>query len=219
MIVAPCGSPAIGSTRRYAKFARTYRVVTIIVPKKSASGRLRPGRFTSEAVKVMSYQASEAKSDPTIATPTTVTVEISHVLTPGGYACCTESPALYQKLWKFAATASARANRNPTITNAAKETVFTLVKTFWTILPRRRPRKLIHVSSTMEMIASKFCRLRPRSYGPSIPNGSFHGPKVPNFSIQAVGENHGAKTPVNFAKAMATAAIVAVCTTSSIVQP
>ena len=42
---------------------------------------------------------------------------------------------------------------------------------------------------------------------------------MPSFQIQAVAENHGIITAVNFAKAMATAAMVAVWMTSSMVQP
>ena len=42
---------------------------------------------------------------------------------------------------------------------------------------------------------------------------------MPIFQIQIEAENHGTITAVNFAKAMATAAMVAVWITSSIVQP
>src|ERR1700722_20624556 len=83
----------------------------------------------------------------------------------------------------------------------------------------RRPRVLIQVSNTMERIASKFWWFRPTLYGPSAPNQNCHGPTVPIFQIQALALNHGIITAVNFAKAMATAAIVAVWITSSSVQP
>ena len=42
------------------------------MPNASESGRLRPGFFTSAAVKVTLFQASIAKSEPTIATPISV---------------------------------------------------------------------------------------------------------------------------------------------------
>ena len=100
------------------------------MPKASESGRLRPGFFTSAAVKVTLFQASMAKSDPTIATPTSVSVPIIHVGLSGGYGCSTERPALRQKSVKFAARAAAVENQKPRSTSAASEPIFATVKIF-----------------------------------------------------------------------------------------
>jgi hypothetical protein len=50
----------------------------------------------------------------------------------------------------------------------------------------------------------------PTWYGPNAPNHILYGPNVPNFQIHADDEKQENTTPVKFAKAMATAAMVAV---------
>src|SRR5579863_1691468 len=180
------------------------------VPSASERGRLRLGFFTSAAVNVMLFHASMAKSEPTIATAIRVMVPTNHVGLSGGYGCVSERLALRQKSVKFAARAAAVENHIPSNTSAASEPIFATVKIFCTIEPSRRPRVLIQVTTAIERIARKFCRLRPTLYGPSVPNQRRHGPIVPSFQIHAEGENQGTITAVNLAKAMATAAIVAV---------
>src|SRR5580658_2856910 len=129
------------------------------------------------------------------------------------------SEALRQKFVKFAERATAVEKNTPRRTSPARAAVFATVKTFCTILPTRRPRVFSHVSSTIEAIARKFWRFSPTLYGPSDPNHGGHGPNVPIFQIQSEAEKNGMRTAVNLANAMATAAIVAVCMTSSMVQP
>src|SRR5438128_3508124 len=57
-----------GNSARYARFARRYRAVTNPVPIARESGTVRRGFFTSPAVKVTLFQASEENKDPTWAT-------------------------------------------------------------------------------------------------------------------------------------------------------
>src|SRR5580658_5390189 len=130
-----------------------------------------------------------------------------------------DRPALRQKCVKFASRAAAVEKRIPITARAASEPVFVTVKMFCTIAPMRRPRELSQVRKTMDEIASRFCVFRPTLYGPRVPNQRCHGPMVPAFQIQPLAENHGTITPVNFANEIATAAIVAVWITSSMVQP
>src|SRR5689334_12023629 len=62
-----------GSTFRYTKLQAIYRADTIPTPNASDRGRLRLGLRTSAAVKVTLFQASDEKSAPTMATPTSRT--------------------------------------------------------------------------------------------------------------------------------------------------
>src|SRR5580698_2160550 len=180
------------------------------VPSASDSGKLRLGLRTSAAVKVTLFHASAEKSAPTMATPISVSVPILQIEPSGGYGCIVLSPAPRQKSVKFVERAMAVEYAKPSSTSAASEPTFATVKTFCTVLPTLRPRVLSHVIKTIDKIASRFWWLRPTLYGPSAPNQKCHGPIVPSFQIHAVPENHGIITAVNFANAMATAAIVAV---------
>src|SRR5215472_1886972 len=160
-----------------------------------------------------------AKRDPTEATPIKVSVPIDQTGLPGGYGCITKRPALRQKFVKFADFAAAVEKDRPKMTKAASEPIFATVKIFWTVLPRRSPLVLIQVSKIIDKMPSRFWRFRPTLYGPSKPNHKCHGPNVPSFQIQSVAVNHGIITAVNLAKAMATAAIVEVWITRSMLQP
>ena len=75
-------------------------------PRASESGKFRLGFFTSAAVKVMLFQASAEKSEPTIATPTSVSVPIVQIGWSGGYGCITHNPAFRQKSVKLVARAT-----------------------------------------------------------------------------------------------------------------
>src|SRR5258708_29040362 len=57
-----------GSANRYARFARQYSVITMMVPRAIDSATSRLGFFTSAAVKPMLFQASAEKSEPTCET-------------------------------------------------------------------------------------------------------------------------------------------------------
>src|ERR1700721_1990308 len=97
---APAGSPCMGSTTRYASEARKYTVTTKPVPRMSESGMLRFGFFTSPAVKVMLFQASAEKSDPTCTTARTMrrlTIAVGPP-TPTWTGCRSCQPAFCQKL-------------------------------------------------------------------------------------------------------------------------
>src|ERR1039458_8078443 len=111
--VAPCGSPPSGSTLRYARFASVYNRITVPVPSASDNGKFRFGFLTSPAVNVTLFQASIEKSEPTIATPTSVRVAIIHVGPSGGYGCIADNFAPRQKSVKFAVWAIAVLNPNP----------------------------------------------------------------------------------------------------------
>src|ERR1700730_6274300 len=184
--------------------------MTMPVPKERDRGRLRLGFFTSAAVKGMLFQASTQNSAPTIATLTNEIVPIIHVGWSGGYQWEAERGALRQKSVNFAARATAVENQKTSRTRQASAPVLVTVKMFWMILPRRRPRVLVQDRKTIDTMASRFWRFSPTLYGPSEPNHSCQGPIVPTFQIQAEAENHGSKTAVNLAKAMPTAAMVAV---------
>ena len=192
------------------KFTSRYRPVTRPEPSASDNGKLRLGFFTSAAVNVMLFQESDENSDPTIATATTETVPIIQVLCPGGYWCIVCHPALRQKPMKFPLRAASVAKNAPKAASAASVPAFATVNTFCTIDPTRSPCVFSHVSRMIDAIASRFCVFSPTLYGPSAPNQNVHGPNVPNFQIQPCAEKNGKITPVNFANAIATAAIVAV---------
>ena len=66
--VAPCGSPCIGSTIRYAERGQEVHREHEAGPMTSDSGILRRGFFTSPAVKVMLFHASAENSEPTCTT-------------------------------------------------------------------------------------------------------------------------------------------------------
>src|SRR2546426_9510665 len=110
--------------------------MTSPVPKASERGTLRRGSFTSPAVKVMLFQASAEKSEPTWATQMAINIPITPlvadtiptdarsdwigVTTPGVH-----------KLEKLALMAAAlRLTKMPSAINASSDNVFAEVKTF-----------------------------------------------------------------------------------------
>ena len=110
-------------------------------PRASESGRLRLGLRTSPAVKVTLFQASEEKSEPTMATPTSRTESKFQ-------------PALRQKSVKLLATASGlRPTRKPAPTRPSRAPILAKVKTFCTMAPVRMPRVLLQVRKTMTAMA------------------------------------------------------------------
>src|ERR1700693_270561 len=104
--------------------------MTIPAPNASDSGRLRLGFFTSAAGKGMLFQASAEKSEPTMATPISVTFPIVQVGWSGGYGCITQRPAFRQKSVKFAVRATSVENQNPSSTSAASDPTLATVNTF-----------------------------------------------------------------------------------------
>src|SRR6266481_6993459 len=104
--------------------------MTRAVPNARESGMLRRGSFTSPAVKVMLFQASEENSEPTCATQkamnkpnaplAAVTVEIN-----GKLGLIGPTPRGVQRSVKLALTASVfRPKESPIRIRAASESVF-----------------------------------------------------------------------------------------------
>src|SRR2546430_1443818 len=181
--------------------------MTSAVRPASESGMVRFGSFTSPAVNVMLFQASEEKSDPTWAAQ----IAMSRPKTP--LAAVTEgmndrsglmgaTSRGVQKSPKLAVSASElRPTRMPTTISAASDSVLADVKRFWMNLPSLSPRVLMNVSSTITTIAASCCVERLRAYRVERLIGGM---------IQRVGEIDGASAPRYRAKATATAAIVPV---------
>ncbi len=68
-------------------------------------------------VNVTQSQASIEKSEPTIATPTNVSVPIIHCGLSGGYGCISDRPPLRQKSVKFACAQQSRRKEKPSRTS------------------------------------------------------------------------------------------------------
>src|ERR1039457_6141281 len=111
--------------------------VTSAVPAASERGMLRRGFFTSPAVKVMLFQASEENREPTcptqnatnkpIAPPVAASVGRKDISGLIG-----ETPCGVQRLEKLARTASALRPRNkPMMSRVSRESILAEVKTFW----------------------------------------------------------------------------------------
>src|SRR5215471_2359528 len=127
-----------------------YSAETTATPSARDSGRLRLGLRTSPAVNVMLFQESDEKSEPTMATPTSLT-EVR------------PQPALRQKSVKLEATASGlRPTRKPAPTSANKVPTLANVKTFCTIAPVRMPLVLLHVRKMMTTMPSSCWVLSPK---------------------------------------------------------
>ena len=106
---------AKGSVHKYARFARQYKTITIVVPKAIDSATSRLGFLTSPAVNAILFQASAEKSDPTCATPNatkipknplaTVTLGMSprRKFAPGSMACASRAAQKCAKLSAMAA--------------------------------------------------------------------------------------------------------------------
>src|SRR5438445_13099650 len=113
-----------------------YRIFPSAVPGASERGILRFGSFTSPAVKVILFQASEEKSEPTCATqkamnkpnapPAAVTVAMN-----GKFGLIGLTPLGVQRSVKLALVASAfRPKKSPIRIRAMSERVFVEVKIF-----------------------------------------------------------------------------------------
>ena len=131
---------ASGSVQRYARFARQYRVITMMVPKAIDSATSRFGFFTSAAVKPMLFQASAEKSEPTWATPNAtnrpkaplaavmVGTKLRRKFAPGSIGC---APRMAHRWLKFSEIAAAFLPTNtPRRISPTSESVFALVKIF-----------------------------------------------------------------------------------------
>jgi len=123
-----------GRLTKYVRFTSRYIVITMPVPKASDSGTSRRGFFTSPAVKVMLFQASEAKSEPTCAMASATSrppkVEAS---SPGAIGV---RPAGVHGAVKFAAVVEAfQPHSRPMAIRPTTATVFAVVKTFWMMRP------------------------------------------------------------------------------------
>jgi len=171
--------------------------MTTPVPSSSDRGRFRFGFRVSAAVKVTFSQAKAAKSGPTMAVAIRTQV-------PGPASRFLANPV------KFAPMASGwRPKPSPQKTSPATAAILAAVKASWTRAPKRTPRMFTHVSRAMDTMARRFSELSPIVYGPI----------VPARRIQFEEATHGKNTPVNLAKAMATAAIVAEPVTRKVPQP
>ena len=100
-------------------------------------------------MKVTLFHASDEKSGPTMADPTSATV-----------AKLQSAPR--QKSVKFAATACGlRPSRKPKPTSAEQRSTLAKVKTFCTVAPVRMPRVLTIVSRITTAMARSCCVVRP----------------------------------------------------------
>ncbi len=120
------------------------------VPSASESGTSRRGFFTSPAVKVMLFQASAEKSEPTCATPYATSKPNSRSRRQRGNPACAGNPPRARwsarlgrprRCAKLAWMAAAlRPRKMPTITSPISASVFAEVKIFWMYLPSCSPR-------------------------------------------------------------------------------
>src|SRR6187455_1410446 len=110
--------------------------MTSPVPKASDKGKLRRGFFTSPAVKVMLFQASDEKSEPTCPTQTAINIPnappvAETVATKDRSDLIGETFTGPQKLVKLMLSASAlRPIMSPRRIKAKSARVFAEVKTF-----------------------------------------------------------------------------------------
>src|SRR5437868_2386918 len=125
-----------GNMHRYARLARMYKTVTSTVPGANASGKLRRGFFTSPAMKVTLFHASDEKSDPTWATQNAMNnpKAPSAAVTVGmkeRYGWIGETPCGVQRLEKLVLmTAAFRPITSPITINRISESVLAEVKIF-----------------------------------------------------------------------------------------
>src|SRR5277367_844577 len=129
-----------GKAHKYAKFARQYSVMTMIVPNAIESATSRFGFLTSAAVKPMLFQASAEKSEPTCATPNatsrpknpldavTVGIQPRKKFAPGSMG---SAPRMVQKCEKLSAMAAwLRPIKMPMRISPISDKVFAEVKIF-----------------------------------------------------------------------------------------
>src|SRR4051812_5352319 len=103
-----------------------YSAITTPVPIANDKGKFRLGFFTSPAVNVTLFHASDENSDPTCATATTTITPNSPLKPKEGNTAL--EPALRQKFPKFSAIACGlRATVNPSSTSPSRAAVFAIV--------------------------------------------------------------------------------------------
>ena len=138
------------------------------------------------------FQASDEKSGPTIAPPTSIRKGRVTGVSP-------------HRLLKLAETASAfLATKRPRTMRVASAATLAEVNRFWTIFPSRSPRLFDHVSRAITAMATTRC---------------VDSETVPAWRSAFSADTQGTSTPRNLAKATATAAIVPVWITRKRVQP
>src|SRR3984957_7630779 len=212
--------PANGRAHKYATFASTYNVMTIIVPNAIESATSRLGFFTSAAVNPMLFQASAENSDPTCATPNAINnpnAPLAAVMVgtkprrksaPGSIG---SAPRMDQKCEKLSLTAAAlRPTNTQSTISPSRERVFALVNIFCMILPSCTPRVFRNVKKMIISTAPSCCTDKLMAYFEDSVSGC---------TTHACGEIAGASTPRYRANPMATAAIVPVWITRNSVQP
>src|ERR1035441_2359612 len=125
------------------------------VPRASESGMLRWGERTSPAVKVMLFQASEEKSEPTWEThKATKSPKAVAALRPAAMGV---TPRGDQKSLKLACTAEAfQPRKSVTTIRPSSAAILLDVKTFWTMRPYSRPWLLVQVRKTMTAMPSSW---------------------------------------------------------------
>ena len=125
---------------------------------------LRFGFFTSPAVKVMLFQASEEKSEPTCATQKATSSPNAPAVAAIGAAMREvrldrrDVVRASRGRVKLAAMAAAlRPTRMPSTIRASSDSVLAEVKMFWISLPRRMPRVLSQVRKTISRMPTSCC--------------------------------------------------------------
>src|SRR6202030_133573 len=212
--------PTTGSAHKYATFASTYNVITIIVPNAIDSATSRLGFFTSAAVNPMLFQASAENSDPTCATPNATNnpnAPLAAVIfgtkprrksAPGSIG---SAPRTAQKCEKLSLMAAAlRPTNTQRKINPSSESVLALVKIFWIIFPSCTPSVFRNVKKMIISTATSCCTDKLMAYFDDNAIGC---------TTHVCGEIAGANTPRYRANPIATAAIVPVWITRNNVQP
>src|SRR3954454_12690862 len=175
-------------------------MTTMPQPTTSARTRFFPGSRTSLPINVTFVHAVCAKSGPTIDLPKSRARASVPVTAKPGCAACGFQP-LAQECHHAECSAAELAfqpNEKPITTTAASAAVFANVNVFWTILPISSPRVFVHVRSAINPIATNCSEDRLIAYPPNETGETRY----------LSGETAAAKTPRNFANAIATAAIV-----------
>ena len=164
-------------------------------PKNNPKGIFRCGCFISPAIKVTLFQASLLKSEPISATPN-AEQSAPRLVSP-------EADRKGREIFCDQCEAEEVAQR-PKMIKPASESILVLVNIFWMILPLLMPRLLRKLRKKMEDTARMPVVLREN---PPIVKRIFFSSKK------------GKSTPINRAKATATAAITPVCITVKTVHP
>ena len=145
--------------------------MTAPVPSASESGRLRWGFFTSPAVKVTLFQASEENSDPTcetariVSTPTMRHRPADSDLHRMQRAPARVAPEVRAEVGgdRVRVASDEQAEKH----QSQQRAVLAKVKTFCTIAPVRTPKMFSTDRKTTTSMAARFCVFRPTSMLPS----------------------------------------------------